>query len=93
MVLRTFFAIDSDNLVVTGSSNGSIVGNGIINNSDTPNGTTFVYSSGGGTSVTVDDTDTFADAIPEDNNLFSTTMIHPTMSSQMAVVLLPMVRL
>ena len=70
MVLRTFFAIDSDNLVVTGSSNGSIVGNGIINNSDTPNGTTFVYSSGGGTSVTVDDTDTFADAIPEDNNLF-----------------------
>jgi hypothetical protein len=70
MVLRTFFAIDNDNLVVTSSSNAGIVGNGIINNSDTPNGTIFIYSGGGGTSVTIDDTNTFADNIPFDNNLF-----------------------
>ncbi len=70
MVLRTFFAIDNDNLVVTSSTNGSLIGNGIINNSDTPNGTTFTYSAGGGTSVTIDDAGAFADAIPEDNNLF-----------------------
>ncbi|MEM9784995.1 MAG: Hint domain-containing protein [Pseudomonadota bacterium] len=70
MVLRTFFAIDNDNLVVTSSTNSGLVGNGIINNSDTPDGTTFTYSAGGGTSVTIDDAGTFADAIPEDNNLF-----------------------
>ncbi|WP_342069878.1 Hint domain-containing protein [Yoonia algicola] len=57
MVLRTFFAIDSDNLVVTSSSDVGLVGNGIINNSDTPNGTIFIYSGGGGTSVTIDDDD------------------------------------
>ena len=57
MVLRTFFALDNDNLVVTSSSNGAIVGNGIINNSDTPDGTVFVYSGGGGTSITLDDDD------------------------------------
>ncbi|MDX8352830.1 Hint domain-containing protein [Cognatiyoonia sp. IB215182] len=70
MVLRTFFAIDSDNLVVTSSSSAGLVGNGIINNSDTPDGTVFVYSSGGGTTVTIDDAGAFADNIPEDNNLF-----------------------
>lgn len=70
MVLRTFFAFDNDNLVVTSSSNAGIVGNGVINNSDTPNGTVFTYSAGGGTSVTIDDTNTFADDIPDDNNLF-----------------------
>lgn len=56
MALRSFFAIDSANMVVTSSSNGSIVGNPIINNSDTPNGTEFLFSSGGGTTVTLDDT-------------------------------------
>lgn len=70
MVLRTFFAINSDNLVVTSSSNAGLVGNGIINNSDTPDGTVFVYTSGGGTTVTIDDAGFYADAIPEDNNLF-----------------------
>lgn len=70
MVLRTFFAFDNANLEVTSSSNAAIVGNGIINNSDTPNGTEFTYSSGGGTTVTIDDTDTFDDADPDDNNLF-----------------------
>jgi len=56
MALRSFFALDSANLVVDSSSNGSIVGNPIINNSDTPNGTVFTYAGGGGTTVTLDDT-------------------------------------
>lgn len=56
MVLRSFFAFDSDSLVVDSSSNAAIVGNPIINNSSTPNGTVFTYSSGGGTTVTLDDT-------------------------------------
>ncbi len=56
MVERVFFAQDNESLVVTSSSNGSIVGNGIINNSDTPNGTVFEYSSGMGTTITLDDT-------------------------------------
>ncbi|WP_306113867.1 MULTISPECIES: Hint domain-containing protein [unclassified Roseovarius] len=55
MVLRSFFAFDNANLVVTSSSNGSLVGNPIINNGNTPNGTVFVYSSGGGATVTLDD--------------------------------------
>ena len=56
MVLRSFFAIDSANLVVDSSPNGSIVGNPVINNSGTPDGTVFTYSGGGGTTVTLDDT-------------------------------------
>ena len=56
MVLRSFFAIDNENLVVTSSSDGSIVGNPVINNSSTPDGTVFTYSSGGGTTVTLNDT-------------------------------------
>ena len=56
MVLRSFFAIDSASLVVDSSSNGSIVGNPVINNSDTPDGTVFTYSGGGGTTVTLNDT-------------------------------------
>ena len=70
MVLRTFVAFDNANLVVTSSSNAGLVGNGIINNSDTPNSTIFTYTAGSGTSVTIDDTDVYADAIPDDNNLF-----------------------
>ena len=65
MVSRSFFAIDNDNLVVISSPNGALVGNGIINNSDTPDGTVFLFSGGGGTTVTLDDTsgnpDTFED--------------------------------
>ncbi len=56
MPLRSFFAIDNANLVVTSSTNGGLVGNGVINNSDTPNGTVFLYSGGGGTTVTLNDT-------------------------------------
>lgn len=56
MVLRNFFAIDSANLVVDSSSNGAIVGNPVINNSSTPNGTVFTYAGGGGATVTLNDT-------------------------------------
>ncbi|WP_299081333.1 Hint domain-containing protein [uncultured Ruegeria sp.] len=56
MVLRSFFAQDSSSLIVTASSNGSIIGNPIVNNSDTPDGTVFQYSAGTGTTVTLDDT-------------------------------------
>ncbi|MEM8774385.1 MAG: Hint domain-containing protein [Pseudomonadota bacterium] len=38
------------------SPSAAIVGNPIINNSDTPDGTIFEYSSGGGTTVSIDDT-------------------------------------
>lgn len=55
MVQRSFFAIDSANMVIDSSSNGGIVGGPIINNSDTPNGTIYTYSAGGGTTVTLDD--------------------------------------
>ncbi|MEP3638723.1 MAG: Hint domain-containing protein [Paracoccaceae bacterium] len=59
MVARTFFAFDNDALL------DNTTGNGIINNSATPDGRTFVYSSGDGVEVTLDDTagdmDTFED--------------------------------
>ncbi|SHF03471.1 Hint domain-containing protein [Ruegeria intermedia] len=55
MVQRSFFAQDSESLIVTSSSNASIVGNPIINNSDTPNGTIFQYSAGTGATITLDD--------------------------------------
>lgn len=68
MVARSFFAFDNDALIVTSSSAGGIVGNGIINNSNTPNGTVFEYSSSFGTTVTIDDTgggtNTFNDGLP-----------------------------
>ncbi|MCK0096116.1 Hint domain-containing protein [Yoonia sp. F2084L] len=57
MVLQTIFVIDSENLVIETSPRPGIEGLPIRNNSDMPNGTTFTYSSGGGTSVTIDDTD------------------------------------
>ncbi|MFK7868924.1 MAG: Hint domain-containing protein [Roseobacter sp.] len=56
MVERTFLAFDSESLIVDSSSNSGLVGNPIINNSDTPNGTVFTHSSGFGTTVTLDDT-------------------------------------
>ncbi|MEX0349379.1 MAG: Hint domain-containing protein [Paracoccaceae bacterium] len=66
MVLRSFFAQDSTSLIVTSSSDGSIVGNPIVNNSSLPDGTVFQYSSGTGTTVTLDDT-VDADVFGDDN--------------------------
>ena len=70
MVARTFFAIDNTALIVDSSSNAAIVGNAVINNSDTPDGTIFTFSSSQGTNITIEDDGAFADAIPADNNLF-----------------------
>ncbi|MEP1766238.1 MAG: Hint domain-containing protein [Sulfitobacter sp.] len=67
MVERSFLAIDNENLVVTSSSSSAIVGNGIINNSNTPNGTTFTYSTGTGEIITLDDTGGDADVFEDDN--------------------------
>lgn len=70
MVARTIFVIDNEALVVDSSSNAAIVGNGVINSSDTPDGTIFNFSSGSGAFVTIEDDGAFADTIPADNNLF-----------------------
>lgn len=67
MVAQSFFAIDNANLVVDSSPNGAIVGNPVINNSDTPDGTVFTYSAGGGTTVTLDDTGGSPDVFEDDN--------------------------
>ena len=56
MVTRTLIVHDSANFVVTSSSSSAIVGNGVINNSDTPNGTIFDFTAGSARSVTLDDT-------------------------------------
>lgn len=65
--MPSLFAIDSANLVVLSSSNSTIVGNGVINNSDTPNGTVFTYSAGGGTTVEIQDTGGSPDTFEDDN--------------------------
>ena len=56
MVQRSFFAQDSESLIVASTSNSSIVDNPIINNSDTPDGTIFQYSAGTGATITLNDT-------------------------------------
>lgn len=56
MVLRTFVAFDSENLIVTSSPSGRLVGNPIINNGNTPNGTVFAYTAGSGEVITLNDT-------------------------------------
>ncbi|SLN47498.1 hypothetical protein ROA7450_02350 [Roseovarius albus] len=62
MVAQSFVAFNSNNFVVTSSSSSGLVGNGIINNSDTPDGTVFLYSAGSGTEIIVDDTNSGANA-------------------------------
>lgn len=63
MVARTFFAIDNDALI------DNITGVGIINNSNTPDGRTFVFNGGSGAQITLDDTagseDVFEDGAPD----------------------------
>lgn len=68
MVARTFFAIDNDSLIVTSSSSGGLVGNGITNNSTTPTGTIYEYSSGGGALITLEDTGGSLDTFEDDNS-------------------------
>jgi hypothetical protein len=67
MVVRTFLAFDNDSLEVTSSGNSSLVGNGIINNSDTPVGTTFSYSTASGQIITLDDTGGSSEVFEDDD--------------------------
>jgi len=67
MVERSFLAIDNENLLVTSSSSGAIVGNGIINNSNTPIGTEFTYTEGTGQIITLDDNGGNPDVFEDDN--------------------------
>lgn len=73
MVLRTFFAIDNENLIVTSSSNSSLIGNPIINNSNTPNGTVFQFGGNSFREITLDDTgggtNRFNDNRPDDHTI------------------------
>lgn len=67
MVLRRFSVFDNEDLVVTSSPNGSLVGNPIINNSNTPIGTQFQYSIGEKRPITVDDQGGDPDILEDDN--------------------------
>ncbi|SFE92033.1 Hint domain-containing protein [Sulfitobacter brevis] len=68
MVTRSFVAFDNDNFSVISSPNGALVGSGIINNSNTPDGTVFTYTSGSRRNITIEDDSTDPD-IFEDNEL------------------------
>ncbi|WP_415920833.1 Hint domain-containing protein [Tateyamaria sp. SN6-1] len=68
MALRSFFAYDNEGLVVTSSSSGAIVGNPIINNSSTPNGTVFSFTNGSGRTITLDDTGGDPDIFEDDQS-------------------------
>ncbi|MFV2053895.1 Hint domain-containing protein [Aliiroseovarius sp. YM-037] len=54
-------------MVVTSSSSPGIVGNPIINNSSTPDGTVFLFSGGGGATVELNDTGGSFDTFEDDN--------------------------
>ena len=56
MAIRSFFAQDNENLVIAPGSPSGTPGSPIINNSSMPNGTQFVYTSGSGAWITLDDT-------------------------------------
>ncbi|WP_299725243.1 Hint domain-containing protein [uncultured Tateyamaria sp.] len=68
MVARTFAAFDSESLVVQSSSSAGIVGNPIINNSDTPDGTVFTFDGSAAQNVTLDDTSGSVDTFEDDQS-------------------------
>lgn len=55
MIIRSFFITDASVLVVSSISDAGLVGNSIINNSSTPDGTVFSYTGAGHTTVSVED--------------------------------------
>lgn len=68
MAARSFYAIDSESLTVTFSTTQAI-GASVINNSDSPNGTQYVFGSGWSTrQITIDDTGGSVDTLEDDNN-------------------------
>jgi len=68
MVARSFYVFDNDDFVVTSSSASGIVGNGIINASNTPNGTRFTYTDNGAARVTLQDTGGNPDVFEDDQS-------------------------
>lgn len=56
MARRELFALDNDVLLTAPNSPNGTPGDPIINNSDTPNGTVFVYQGGAPVTVAIDDT-------------------------------------
>ena len=67
MVARTFYAVDSDALSVTFLATRG-VGDSIINNSDSPDGTTYVFGVGhAGNQITVDDTGGYSTTLEDDD--------------------------
>ncbi len=67
MVDRTFVAFDNDNFVVQSSTDAGIVGSGVINNSSTPDGTTFTYTAGSGQDIILDDTGGSTEVFEDDD--------------------------
>ncbi|MFD2739068.1 Hint domain-containing protein [Sulfitobacter aestuarii] len=66
MVTRSFFATDSDTLTVISGSNTALLGNGVINNSDTPDGTVFRYTGGTPRKITIEDSSALPDVMEDD---------------------------
>ncbi len=67
MVARSFYAFDSEALTVDASSPNMTPGSSIINNSSTPTGTVFTYSSGYSSElVHLEDTSGSADTLEDD---------------------------
>jgi len=68
MAARSFYAIDSGSLTVIFSSS-QTVGDSVINNSDSPNCTQYVFGSGWSTrQITVEDTGGSVDTMEDDNS-------------------------
>ncbi len=66
MVSRTISAFDNDLLTVSSGSPSLTPGSPVINNSDTPDGTIFVFSGGAPSTVTIDDTGGSQDVLEDD---------------------------
>ena len=66
MVLRTFPSFDNSTLLIDASSPNGVAGNPIINNSDTPDGTIFVFGGGSPQIITLDDTSADVDVFDDD---------------------------
>ena len=74
MVARTLYAIDSEALTVTFSTSQS-VGDTVINNSDSPNGTQYAFGTGWSTQqITVEDTGGSQDILEDDNSAAHTVI-------------------
>ncbi len=65
MVERALVVFDNSSLAIADGSPSGVPGNPIINNANTPNGTTFTYTQGSGQQITLDDTGGSADILED----------------------------